>query len=73
MVAANFSKIPPSYPTSYNRGMDENPYKAPDEDEPNAPERLPAKHSDFLDPTRNEIELLVVVAVIALAYVLKLQ
>jgi len=47
--------------------MDENPYKAPAEDEgPRAPR---AKWPEFLDPVKNLTMLIVIVAVLGLGYI----
>lgn len=45
--------------------MDENPYKAPDEQG----SKSPAKRSDFLDPVKNLAGLLVIATVLTLGFI----
>lgn len=51
--------------------MDENPYRAPAEDE--GPKAPPAKRSDFLDPVKNLTMLIVVVTVLSVGFLLAMK
>lgn len=50
-------------------GMDENPYKTPDDDGTNAPDPHRARQSGFFDPTRNAVAILILGAIVTWAIV----